>query len=477
MTGSSFLVIKIILGVVSGLFGILAAFFTFLDVAYEDKHEKTRAWFRAKWIAVSDSPWLTLPERIIEWLLRFKTLASQTWSNYAWRLFTKPSTVRFVNITVFSLFALGCLFHSLLYGIYLSACMILLLLTVFGVTAPIAARLLRTLGYMKDGRRTARIDYRKVGETADSRYPYLVLFYSLAFYGSTAVLWILIMLKIDICLSTLIMTAMSPLYWLITGLAFYPCLQMLKSPRNLNSQHAFYLFNFAIAISFTITFLALLVGHIASPEAWVPQTFQMLLSNVLFDGVTLLVAFMILAWAVAGPGILRIPIAVFADILVASLLACGSIFFGLVFTDKSLSVNQVTYVLLGKAPDGSHFEIGPYFWAMHTTFLPSLLYLALVFFTWLGKAILLPIKWFFGKGQVHKNPLKLAAALCFLVATLFGFFVFATESTQRYFEKQKQFETVLIVDHPFGPAWPTSIEKLPLGIREWSPSSQWRGIQ
>ena len=41
----------------------------------------------------------------------------------------------------------------------------------------------------------------------------------------------------------------------------------------------------ALGISFVITLLAFLVGNLISPEALVPQTWQMLISNVLLDGV------------------------------------------------------------------------------------------------------------------------------------------------------------------------------------------------
>src|SRR5205085_4890017 len=69
MTPETFWIIKIIFGTCAGLFGLLATFFTFYDTFKDDKHDDTRAWFKAKWEAIKDSPWLTLPERAIYWFL------------------------------------------------------------------------------------------------------------------------------------------------------------------------------------------------------------------------------------------------------------------------------------------------------------------------------------------------------------------------------------------------------------------------
>jgi hypothetical protein len=73
---------------------------------------------------------------------------------------------------------------------------------------------------------------------------------------------------------------------------------------------------------------------------------------------------------------------------------------------------------------------------MHTTFLPTLLYLFFILFCWTGKALLIPARWFFGKGQEHKNPLKLTAMLCGIFAALFGILYFVTDAAyQRAKEK------------------------------------------
>jgi hypothetical protein len=197
-------------------------------------------------------------------------------------------------------------------------------------------------------------------------------------------------------------------------------------------------FSVAVTLSFAVTFLAMLLGHLVNQSAWVPQTLQMLVSNVIFDGFTVVVTLALLSWAVAKRTMLRIPCAIFLDIVIAALLACCSLHFGLVFTEKAVTWGETLNVLLAKSPGAEGFELGPYFWTMHTTFLPTLLYLSLIFVTWTGKLILLPIKWFFGAGQEHKNPLKLTAAFLTLFSVAFGSLSFMASTAQELCEKKQK---------------------------------------
>ena len=50
-----------------------------------------------------------------------------------------------------------------------------------------------------------------------------------------------------------------------------------------------------------------------------------------------------------------------ADVLLAAVLACASLFFGLVFTSHTLNMNEIINVLFAKSPDGSILELGPFF--------------------------------------------------------------------------------------------------------------------
>jgi len=72
------------------------------------------------------------------------------------------------------------------------------------------------------------------------------------------------------------------------------------------------------------------------------------------------------------------------------------------------------------SPDGGHFEIGPYFWAMHTTFIPTLLYLILITLCWVGKLLVLPVASILSRGAVVEKPHHLTAGVFLFIAAVFG---------------------------------------------------------
>ena len=157
-----------------------------------------------------------------------------------------------------------------------------------------------------------------------------------------------------------------------------------------------------------------------APDLQVPQTFQMLVSNVLLDGVTMLVTFELLAWAVKKHTMLRIPAAISFDVVVAAVLACASLYFGLVLTEQALTIIETINVLLGRAPEGIGVEFGPYFWAMHTTFLPTLVYIGLILLTWLAKVLLGLSRLFFKIGYESSNPLSFTYGVLNAVWAMFA---------------------------------------------------------
>ncbi len=175
-----------------------------------------------------------------------------------------------------------------------------------------------------------------------------------------------------------------------------------------------------MGISFSITFLSFLFGNVVSPESAIPKTFQMLAANVLFDGFTLLITFWILAWAIKNKTLCRIPIAIFLDVIVAAILACASLYLGLLLSENHLAVRQVFGVLFGKSALQSGYEFGPYFWAMHTTFIPTIIYLSIILVSWLAKIIFTSARGYLSAWQKHTNPMALTAALfTLLAATMF----------------------------------------------------------
>jgi hypothetical protein len=184
---------------------------------------------------------------------------------------------------------------------------------------------------------------------------------------------------------------------------------------------------FSVSMSLPLTLTALFAGHVIDSNLPVPQTAQMLIANAIFDGITVIVTLYLLRWAIMEKAAYRIPIAVFIDICASSLLAVTSLYLGLFGTKYNIGLDQTFNVLIGKSIDGLHVSFGPYFWAMHTVFLPIFIYIVIIWIAYVAKMFLIPIKIFFGKGQEHKNPLRLTAALFAFLATTFTFLALASE--------------------------------------------------
>ncbi len=406
MSGSFVSIVKTLFQLLAGMFVLLAALFTYWEVAQQGQHERTRRWFRAKWVTVSSSEWLRMPQRAITWLLRCKDLLSaprlyEAWERVGMRNVVSPTLPLVLGIASW-----------IIWGLWPAIALLV-------VAMPIALA--------RFSRSAHRFLYTKLTVS-------VFTLYMVSSLSATVVLMTAVLLKMRIHHAAAAMLFLLPVYCAAASQAVtfgvfilrlgygVAAIILTRTPprRDAYLPDFGWLLSFTLAASFAITFLALLIGSIADPSAWVPQTLQMLLSNVVFDAATVVTTIAILRWAIASEGTARIPVAVGVDLVLAALLACCSLYFGLVFTDKALGLREALHVLLGRSADGHKVQLGPYFWAMHTTFLPTLLYLSLILLAWIAKVLLLPVKWFFGKGQEHKNPLKLTAALCTLLAVAFG---------------------------------------------------------
>ena len=416
MEAGAWQVIKYALGGLAGVFALLAAVLAFWESAQNEKHERTQAWFKGKWVGIRNSRWLLLPETTIEAVLEVKS--------YLRKLVTYSTHADWVAMLVFTscliVLPLGCF---LTWGFYasLGGLVFALPVTLLGLTFTTKFRNYKWAMMI-----------RAWGKLAPK---YGKAIYSLAVLGMGAVLITLQVLNMRIGYATIAMVGLLPVY------SFYLAIP-LDSLAGMYTGHyskKYVSFSLVIAVSFSVTFVAMLVGHFADGSAWVPQTLQMLVSNVVFDGITMVATLAILSWAVAKRTILRIPCAIVLDVIIAGLLACCSLYFGLVFTDRALSVGGVFNVLVGRSAGGGGFNLGPYFWTMHTTFLPTMFYLSLIIAAWMGKLVLAPAKWFFGIGHEHKSPLKLTAALLTLLSVMFGVMTYAAGVGQeRCEEKEKR---------------------------------------
>lgn len=148
-------------------------------------------------------------------------------------------------------------------------------------------------------------------------------------------------------------------------------------------------FVIALLISILMTFFAVQLGILIEGNVEYEATAQLLVSNYIADGLTLVSTVIILRWAIRGNALLRLPIAVFFDLLLAAMLAILSVMASHAFTTKSVDLTEAMNILQGLSFNGTEFDLGPMFWVMHTTFIPTVFYLLSIMAVWYGKIFLL----------------------------------------------------------------------------------------
>ena len=100
------------------------------------------------------------------------------------------------------------------------------------------------------------------------------------------------------------------------------------------------------------------------------------------------------------------------------LYAVFSLLAGLALTQHQLTVGRAWGLLWAISVNGRSHEFGPLFWTMHSTFLPTAVYLSFVLVAWLAKCVVLPLQLLLEKGERRRDPFKRTGDLCILLAAL-----------------------------------------------------------
>jgi hypothetical protein len=179
----------------------------------------------------------------------------------------------------------------------------------------------------------------------------------------------------------------------------------------------FLLLSFVLSCSFCLTVLALYLGSLVEINAFLPQTPQMLFSNVVFDGFTVVFTVACLKYMLNASWPLKVPVIVSVDVFFAALFACFSLFFGLFYTGNDLSFSETIKVLCAESVDSDGYFFGPLFFVMHTTFIPTFFYMLLILFLWLVKGALVPVNFFFNKGIKSGDPLLFVSLIFGVLGT------------------------------------------------------------
>ena len=389
MLSSEFLLLKVAFGVSAGLFAVVAAWFE-VQARAPQKAERNKAVgdrLRGWWRSVQQSGFAHLPERVIEQAIRLKSAIAETLQ----AVYEMPDGVIVSLLAVLGLLGGYATWERLGLAWAIPISIIVLFLAALFIELKIARALMNQLNKIP-------------GFLA-------VLLLSGALLLALLNL-VLVILTLPTVLATAAITALA-LCFSIGILFIFAMAEVLGS----HLEEATVInFSIAVSLSFSTTMMALVVGKAANPLAEAPQTLQMLLSNVLFDGLTLVATFWILSKAVGETKRLPVIVVVVLDLVVAALFACLSLWCALVFTDRELGISQVLHVLMARSPDGNRLELGPYFLAMHTTFLPTFLYLAVILACWVAKAVVLPVFRVLRWVGSAEEPYHLSAGLATLVA-------------------------------------------------------------
>lgn len=397
---------KIIFNRISDILGLIAALFLVMGIFMPRINESIKAKCRNILKTINESQWMQLPEIMIEWFLnvikRFERILHNL--TFSWLIFYKSVRSKHKIINYIYLMIIGVLFF---FGIKLN----------FGPTFLIQAFLVSLILSL-----VLVFNDLFLNETCLflKNFPNLtmikdfILSIPFEIYNiGTIVLWYFIFIESKLYNSFFlcIIFYLTILIIMLFGASRIIC-YFIGNPSVL----------FIIFASFMITLTSFLIGNLIHSNLWIPKTTLMLISNMIFDILTIYITIYILRWAIRDQKIYKIPVAVLMDIFFASLLACFSLFFGLIFSDKSLSIMEILNIFIAKSPDGNNFEFGPYFWVMHTTFIPTVLYLQMIIFSWFVKIILIPTVWFFGEIE-SKNPFHVFAGIFGLLSAFFKLLV------------------------------------------------------
>ena len=177
-------------------------------------------------------------------------------------------------------------------------------------------------------------------------------------------------------------------FLIIFALLMLMALVVLRSMRDTTSSNKSYShmslkIRAGLIIIAMVTLLATRIG-LGNIEL-LDQTKKLWILNIVGDAITVLVTYRILRFFYkrSNPAILLL--AIILDIITAAMLAFGSLYVGLLGTDRELTILEVWNILWFKCRDGSVYGIDEFFWIMHTTFIPTLLYLSVIFVLSLAK--------------------------------------------------------------------------------------------
>lgn len=403
MSADSFIVIKALFGSLGGIAAILAAWLELRDrFQNAEEREQCRAVYRKRWETIQYLGLLELPEHIVKMTLETKKTLSSTLIRFTER----PGFMAIIVMPAVSILGAVVLLLSFIRS-YWGVSEIELLTTLMGDLSTLDKTLVILMFFLlfaaTSGFCLVYAEYlKKEDEGALSVFD--LLFATATFVGFIG--WLKLVLAWDTRISAAVLILTIPLTVWGIMLPLLAAFRMLASEGPFEGRFREYSISFSagVALSVSLTLIALAVGTFAEPQHAVPQTLQMLGVNTILDGVTVVATFAILEKTQTTGRRLSIPVAIVLDLSVSTVLACASLFFGVLGTTLQLTFSEVVNILVVRSPSGTTFELGPFFWAMHTTFLPTLAYLLVIALTWACRVFVMPVNAVLKRGHELDSP-------------------------------------------------------------------------
>lgn len=456
--------LKQISGFASATFTVLTTLFLFWGVKQDERHSDTQEWFRNKWQAIGESPWLSLPERLLDWTFRAKDRLTRICLKIL-HIFQWESARILVIGLVVMVFIISLDFFTVtrafvITGAFVCALLLLYAISILGMFMGFAG-IVRVLAW---GRPTF-LQWLTVIVNA-----ICILGFSILLCAAIAAVWFYTLLDLSLSYALLLSLVLMPFSCFVACTPVFQIIDLLYDNRfnalrkeasaykpgvphdseafrrNLEAllewrhraEGAVFLLMLGGHAGIVWSLAAMRLGHQLDPTAYVPQTGLMLILNFFSDGITLTLTFLIFKKVSRTRLSYSLPIALLLNILLASAFACTALYFALHFSPYPLTASEVLRVLVARSPDGSRFALTPTFWVLHTTFIPLLIYMLLVLSCWLAKVFLQITRRYFGWGKGLKNALAYTSAFISVLGAILSLIVFLVAFYQEYLERKQQ---------------------------------------
>ena len=456
--------LKQISGFASAIFTVLTTLFLFWGVKQDERYSDTQEWFRNKWQAIGESPWLSLPERLLDWTFRAKDkisqLALEILSIFQWR----AAGLLFLGLIVM-VFVISLDFFPVAQAFAITGAFIAGLLLIAGLSFVAMIMAVGGIGRGLAGARPSFLQWLALLIGVIS-----VVSLSTLVCAAIAAIWFYTLLDLSLGYALLLSLILMPFSCFV---AYTPIVEVIKwlydrrfntlwkdsttyRPGKVYEEGAFkrkfeallewrwraeetvFLLMLGGHAGIVWSLAAMWLGHQFEPTAYVPQTGLILIFNFFSDGLTLTLTFLVFKNVRDTSLAFSLPFALLLNILLASVLACASLYFALLFSPYPLTVPEVLRVLVARSPDGTRFALTPTFWVLHTTFIPLLIYMLMVLCCWLAKVFLQITRRYFGWGKELKNALAYTSAFISVLGAILSLIVFLVAFYQEYLERKQQ---------------------------------------